>query len=145
MKRIVAILMLCIGVSVVLFMIPGWLERIHLEPKTHSRPAKSFRRELAEGVRIGRHGAYGGDFVRCGKCFLEKMRKGDKLVTGNSKLNKIIDWFYEGAPVYFIFLEDRILNQDFKLLMDHLKDEREHAAADKWKQKDYIHKLNCSK
>lgn len=76
MKRIVAILTLCIGGSVVIFMIPGWLDRIHLEPETHSRPAKSFRRDLAEGVRIGRHGAYGVDFVRCGKCFLEKMRKG---------------------------------------------------------------------
>lgn len=76
---------------------------------------------------------------------IEKMRKGDKLITDNSKLNKIIDWFYEGVPVYFIFLEDRILNQDFKLLMDHLTEKRECAAADKWKQKDYIHKLNCSK
>lgn len=76
MKRIVAILTLCIGVAVVLFMIPGWLDRIHLKPETHSRPSKSFRLDLAEGVRIGRQGTYGVDFVRCGKCFLEKRRKG---------------------------------------------------------------------
>lgn len=76
MKQIVAILTLCIGGAIVIFMIPGWLDRIQLKPETFSRPGKSFRRDLAEGVRLGRHGVYGVDFVRCGKCSLEKRRKG---------------------------------------------------------------------
>ena len=75
MKRIVSILMLCIGGAVVLFMIPGWLDRIHRELEM-PRSVKSFRRDLAEDVRIGRHGVFGVDFVCCGKCFLEKRRKG---------------------------------------------------------------------
>ena len=76
MKRIVAILLLCIGGLVVILMIPGWLDRIRLNPEARSRPAKSFRCDLAEDVRLSRHGVYGVDFVRCGKCSLEKRRKG---------------------------------------------------------------------
>ena len=36
MKQIVAILTLCIGGAIVLFMIPGWLDRIQLKPETFS-------------------------------------------------------------------------------------------------------------
>ena len=85
MKRIVAILMLCIGGLVVILMIPGWLDRIRLNPEARSRPAKSFRRDLAEDVRIGHHGVYGVDFVRCGKCSLEKMRRFRKTAWQKTK------------------------------------------------------------
>lgn len=31
---------------------------------------------LAEGVRVGRHGMYGVDFVKCDSCRIEKLRRG---------------------------------------------------------------------
>lgn len=52
MKRIVAFLLLCIGGAAVIFMIPRWLDRIHRELETPSRPAKSFRRDLSNVVQV---------------------------------------------------------------------------------------------
>lgn len=49
---------------------------LDLEPVQDTSRAKVFKRNLAEGVRIGKKGLYGIDVIRCGKCRLEKRRRG---------------------------------------------------------------------
>lgn len=49
---------------------------LDLEPVQDTSRAKVFKRDLAEGVRIGKKGLYGIDVIRCGKCRLEKRRRG---------------------------------------------------------------------
>ena len=38
--------------------------------------AKTYRRTVAENLRVTRHGIRGVDFIRCGKCRMEKRRQG---------------------------------------------------------------------
>lgn len=38
--------------------------------------SKVYQRTLVEGLRVSRHGCRGVDFVECGSCRVEKMRKG---------------------------------------------------------------------
>ena len=38
--------------------------------------SKVYQRTLVEGLRVSRHGCLGVDFVECGSCRVEKMRKG---------------------------------------------------------------------
>ena len=54
---------------------PVAIERLHIDDPRERR-TKTFSRELAEDVRVSRHGVYGVDFVRCGTCRLEKRKKG---------------------------------------------------------------------
>lgn len=49
---------------------------LDLKPVQDTSRAKVFKRDLAEGIRIGKKGLYGIDVIRCGKCRLEKRRKG---------------------------------------------------------------------
>lgn len=58
-----------------LLAIPQVLDRVRVLPL--EKPQKKvLRRSLAEDIRIGRQGLYGVDVIRCGKCRLEKKRKG---------------------------------------------------------------------
>lgn len=49
---------------------------LDLKPVQDAARAKVFKRDLAEGVRIGKKGLYGIDVIRCGRCRLEKRRRG---------------------------------------------------------------------
>lgn len=49
---------------------------LDLEPVQDTARAKVFKRNLAEGVRVGKKGLYGIDVIRCGRCRLEKRRRG---------------------------------------------------------------------
>ena len=42
----------------------------------------SFGRVIAEGVKVGRHGCYGIDFIRCGSCRVEKRKIGPLTLGG---------------------------------------------------------------
>ena len=52
------------------------------ERKGHRVSTKNYQRTLAEGVRVSRHGCYGIDFIECGSCRVEKMRKGPLTLGG---------------------------------------------------------------
>ena len=43
---------------------------------------KVYQRTLVEGLRVSRHGCFGVDFVECGSCRVEKMRKGPLTLGG---------------------------------------------------------------
>ena len=44
--------------------------------------SKVYQRTLVEGLRVSRHGCLGVDFVECGSCRVEKMRKGPLTLGG---------------------------------------------------------------
>ena len=52
----------------------GYVDGANL--KVESVRAKKYVRTLVEGLRVSKNGVYGIDFVKCGSCRLEKMRKG---------------------------------------------------------------------
>lgn len=43
---------------------------------------KVYKRTFVEGLRVSRHGCFGIDFVECGSCRVEKMRKGPFTLGG---------------------------------------------------------------
>lgn len=56
-----------------------WNLACHMDAvRLPNRPdsTKEFRRPVAEGLRVTRHGIWGIDLVRCGVCRLEKRKKG---------------------------------------------------------------------
>jgi len=58
-----------------LLVLPLALDRFQTPPPEQRR-TKVLNRNLAEDVRIAKRGLYGVDVVRCGKCRMEKRRKG---------------------------------------------------------------------
>lgn len=52
------------------------------ERKGRQASPKTYQRTLAEGIRVSRHGCYGIDFIECGSCRIEKMRKGPLTLGG---------------------------------------------------------------
>ena len=62
-------------VAGIVWRVPQWLDRSGREEKRRAAE-KTYRRTLAEGIRIGRRGLYGIDLIRCGKCTLRKLQRG---------------------------------------------------------------------
>ncbi len=60
----------------VVFLLPRILDSVGIGVARENRPPKRYREALAEGVRIGQRGVYGIDLVTCGKCSVEKIRRG---------------------------------------------------------------------
>ncbi len=65
------IFLLLVAVAVLVVFYGGATESNPVAPQE-----KVFRRTLAEGVSVTRHGVYGVDFVKCRSCRLEKRKRG---------------------------------------------------------------------
>lgn len=85
MKLIVLTLALCVGGAAVLLLVPGWLDRLDVKVEL-PRIGKRYSQVLTEGAVLNKHGVYGVDFVRCGKCSVKKLRKGPLTFGGMNVL-----------------------------------------------------------
>ena len=55
----------------------------HFDPVYGNRNrTKVYQRTLVEGLRVSRHGCFGINFIECGSCRVEKMRKGPLTLGG---------------------------------------------------------------
>lgn len=85
MNRVYILLAAVLAFFALLVLVPTALDRLDAKVEL-PRMGKRYSQVLTEGAVLNKHGVYGVDFVRCGKCSVEKLRKGPLTFGGMNVL-----------------------------------------------------------
>lgn len=85
MNRVYILLAAVLAFFALLVLVPTALDRLDAKVEL-PRIGKRYSQVLTEGAVLNKHGVYGVDFVRCGKCSVEKLRKGPLTFGGMNVL-----------------------------------------------------------